>query len=142
MPPWDRMWPFRAGRLLNSFRQMEHVSLLLASICSPNTAFGWPLLQRRDRQTGHVCEEGEWIYPGPHTRQQTHFIHSVLPYPRPQLYLPNTLQRAKPNLQMENRPKSGKGLVQSHARVEQNVLLRPRPQVLVFPSYSGLLLPF
>lgn len=48
IPPWDRMWPFRAGRLLNSFRQMEQVSLLLASIWSPNTAFGWPLLRGRD----------------------------------------------------------------------------------------------
>lgn len=45
IPPWDRMWPFRAGRLLNSFRQMEHVSLLLASNCSPNTPLGWPLLK-------------------------------------------------------------------------------------------------
>lgn len=48
IPPWDRMWPFRAGRLLNSFRQMEHVSLFLASNCSPNTPLVWPLLDSGD----------------------------------------------------------------------------------------------
>lgn len=110
MPPWDRMWPLRAGRLLNSFRQMEHVSLFLASICSTNTAFGWPLLQGRDRQRGHGREEGERIYPGPPTRQQTHFIHSVLPYPRPQLYLPTLCRELSPIYRWKTGSRVGKGL--------------------------------
>lgn len=54
IPPWDRMWPFRAGRLLNSFRQMGH-SLFLASNCSPNTPLAWPLFTRRAKGRRYTC---------------------------------------------------------------------------------------
>lgn len=42
-PPCDLMWPFRAGKLLNSFKHIEHVSLFFASALSGSVSLFWPL---------------------------------------------------------------------------------------------------
>lgn len=42
-PPCDLMWPFRAGKLLNSFKHIEHISLFFASALSGSVSLFWPL---------------------------------------------------------------------------------------------------
>lgn len=83
IPPWDRMWPFRAGRLLNSFRQMEQVSLFLASNCSPNAPLVGPLLKGRATREEHTHLEGKHIYHKASHLQCTHFIYLIFHCPRP-----------------------------------------------------------
>lgn len=42
-PPCDLMCPFRAGKLLNSFKHIEHISLFFASALSGSVSLFWPL---------------------------------------------------------------------------------------------------